>query len=258
MATHKQSGRFVWYDLFTKDSAASIEFYGNVIGWGTEPFEGGDMPYTMFSNKGAPFGGLMEIAPEMGEIPPHWLPYVSVEDMEGTVERIQELGGSLHVAPQDIPNAGRFAVAVDPQGGVFAIFASSTGEPDMEAEPGIGEFCWHELAASDYEAAFDFYQALFGWEITSEMDMGDAGVYRMYGQNGLTYGGIFTKTDDMPGPPPPWWSLYVDIEDIDRTLEAVEQHGGRVLMGPREIPGGNQVAHCMDPQGAAFALHCSK
>lgn len=258
MATHKQSGRFVWYDLYTGDSAAAIEFYGSVIGWGTEPFPGGDMPYTMWTNEGAPFGGLMEISSEMGEAPPHWLPYISVEDVDETVERIQELGGGLHVPPQDIPNAGRFAIVTDPQGGFFAIFGSSVAEPDMEAQPGVGEFSWHELASSDYEAAFDFYQALFGWEITSEMDMGDAGIYRMYGQNDLVYGGIFTKTDDMPGPPPPWWALYVRVEDIEETLAAVEQRGGQVVMGPQEVPGGDQVAHCIDPQGAGFALHASK
>ena len=258
MSKHKQSGRFVWYDLLTTAPEAAIEFYGNVIGWGTEPFQGGPKPYTMFTNEGAPFGGLMEIEPEMGEFPPHWLAYISVEDVHETVAQIQELGGTIHEAPQEIPNAGSFAVAADPQGGVFAIFASAMSEPDMQAQPGVGEFAWHELATSDYEAAFDFYQALFGWEITSEMDMGGAGIYRMYGQNDLPYGGMFNKIDGMPGPPPPWWALYVTVEDIDQTLEAVEQHGGQVVMPPREIPGGDWIAHCVDPQGAGFALYCNK
>lgn len=258
MAKHKQSGRFVWYDLLAADAEAAIEFYGSVLGWGTQPFEGGDMPYTMFTNRGTPLGGLMEIEPEMGDIPPHWLPYVSVEDADQAVEKIRELGGAIHEAPQDVPGAGRFAIAADPLGGVFAVFASTEGEPDMQAQPGVGEFLWHELATSDYEAAFDFYQALFGWKIAREMDMGGGNIYRMYGQNDLVYGGIFTKTDSMPGPPPPWWSLYVTVEDIHQTLEAVSQCGGRVLMGPREIPGGDLVAHCMDPQGAGFALYCSQ
>ena len=255
MAKHQQSGRFVWYDLITTDTEAAIDFYGKVIGWGTEAFEGGPGPYTMLTNQGAPFGGLMDIEPGMGEIRPHWLPYISTPDVDETVEKIQELGGNIHVAPQDIPGAGRFAIATDPQGGVFAVFESTTGEPDMEAQPGVGEFSWHELATSDYQAAFDFYQALFGWEITSEMDMGDSGIYRMYGQNDLVYGGIFTKLDSMPGPPPPWWALYVTVEDIDQSVEDVAEHGGSVIMGPMEVPGGGWIAHCVDPQGAAFALH---
>ena len=258
MAKHKQSGRFVWYDLLTTDAEAAIDFYGNITGWGTEAFEGGPKPYTMLTNKGMPIGGLMEIEPEMGEVPPNWLPYISTPDVDETVEKIRELGGDIHAEPQDVPNAGRFAIATDPLGGVFAVFASTTGEPDMEAQPGVGEFSWHELATSDYQAAFDFYQALFGWEITSEMDMGDAGIYRMYGQNDLVYGGMFTKIDSMPGPPPPWWALYVTVEDIDQSVEDVEKHGGRVLMGPMEVPGGDRIAHCMDPQGAGFALHCKQ
>ena len=230
MAKHKQSGRFVWYDLLTNDTEAAIDFYGNITGWGTEAFEVGPKPYTMLTNKGTPIGGLMEIEPEMGEVPPSWLAYISTPDVDETVEKIRELGGNIHAEPQDVPNAGRFAVAADPQGGVFAVFASTTGEPDMEAQPGVGEFSWHELATSDYQDAFDFYQALFGWEITSEMDMGGAGIYRMYGQNDLVYGGIFTKTDGMPGPPPP---LVVFIRD-----------GGRHRPGRRRCRGAwRQGAH---------------
>ncbi len=44
-----------------------------------------------------------------------------------------------------------------------------------------GEFSWHELAATDYEAAFGFYSELLGWERTDAMDMGEDGIYQMYG-----------------------------------------------------------------------------
>jgi len=35
----------------------------------------------------------------------------------------------------------------------------------------------------------------------------------------------------------------------------VKKGGGQVMHGPMEVPGGDRVAQCMDPQRAAFALH---
>jgi predicted enzyme related to lactoylglutathione lyase len=57
----------------------------------------------------------------------------------------------------------------------------------------------------------------------------------------------------MPGPP--FWLYYVYVKDLDKAAESVKQHGGQVLNGPMEVPGGDRIAQCMDPQGAAFAIH---
>ena len=59
---------------------------------------------------------------------------------------------------------------------------------------------WNELHAGDGKQALDWYAAMFGWTQDSEMDMGPMGKYRMYGQGDKTYGGMFTKSADMPMP----------------------------------------------------------
>ncbi len=59
----------------------------------------------------------------------------------------------------------------------------------------------------------------------------------------------------MPGPPA--WLLYIKVEDVDQAAERVQELGGKVLNGPMEVPGGGRIAQCMDPQGAAFAIHSS-
>ena len=66
-------------------------------------------------------------------------------------------------------------------------------------------------------------------------------------------GGIFVKPPEMPAPP--HWLFYIRVVDISATIDAVNAHGGKVLNGPMEVPGGDLVAQCMDPQGAAFAIH---
>jgi predicted enzyme related to lactoylglutathione lyase len=57
----------------------------------------------------------------------------------------------------------------------------------------------------------------------------------------------------MPGPPT--WVYYIRVENLERALEAVQAGGGQMLNGPMEVPGGDTVVNCMDPQGALFALH---
>jgi predicted enzyme related to lactoylglutathione lyase len=51
------------------------------------------------------------------------------------------------------------------------------------------------------------------------------------------------------------WVVYVRTDDIDAALARVRSAGGTVLDGPMEVPGGDRVARCRDPQGATFALH---
>ena len=65
---------------------------------------------------------------------------------------------------------------------------NATPLPD-ESDPQALEFSWHELEADDPTASIEFYHTLFAWESKSDFDMGDKGVYRMFGRDRFTYGG---------------------------------------------------------------------
>ncbi|NJL28000.1 MAG: hypothetical protein HC897_08910, partial [Thermoanaerobaculia bacterium] len=56
-------GRFVWYDLMTPDPAGAEAFYTRLLGWGTEIWNPGAMPYTMFTNAGGAVGGHPRASP---------------------------------------------------------------------------------------------------------------------------------------------------------------------------------------------------
>ncbi|MFB3855278.1 MAG: VOC family protein [Vicinamibacterales bacterium] len=251
-------GRFVWYELMTTDPAAAKGFYTKVVGWGTQDWPGSNPPYWMWIRGEAPVGGLMQLPEEArkGGAPPHWLAYVSVPDVDQSVEQAKGMGAMVHVPPTEIPEIGRFAVLADPQGAAFAVFKalSHGGIPDKS--PQTGDFSWHELVTTDLDAAFRFYSALFGWEKTTAMDMGPMGVYQMYGVPGHELGGMFNRPPDIPAPP--HWMLYVKVDDIDQSTERVKSAGGQILNGPMEVPGGDWIVQCMDPQGAAFSLHAAK
>ena len=256
MPAVKTRGRFAWYELSTSDPIAAQRFYSAIIGWGTQPFEGGGMSYTMWVNGDAPFGGVMELPAELASngVPPHWLPYVGTDDVDETAAEATQLGGRVVVPPQDIPNVGRFAVIADPQGASFAIYKSAQDMPEPEFAPQQGDASWHELTTSDHVAAFEFYSRLFGWEKQSEMDVGGGAMYLMYGRTGDSpmLGGMWTS-NAMP----PSWLIYFKVADADEAAERIKESGGQMLNGPMEVPGGDRVLNAMDPQGAAFSLHAN-
>jgi predicted enzyme related to lactoylglutathione lyase len=254
--TSENRGRFVWYDLMTGDPEAARDFYTQLVGWGTQEWEGGDQPYTMWTNRGAPLGGVMEMPDEVRKAgaPPHWMAYVEVEDVKDAAAKVEEAGGSVLHGATDIPNAGSFAVLADPQGAAFAVYhAASQDAQNQPDQPQVGQFSWNELATSDYKKAFSFYSDLFGWEPKEAMDMGEAGIYQIYGRGESNFGGMFNKPDEMPGPP--MWLYYIKVEDVNVSVKKVEELGGHVINGPMEVPGGDLIAQCVDPQGALFAIH---
>ena len=255
-AQKNTGGNFLWHELLTTDSNAAIDFYKDVVGWNTQAydFEGNEGPaYTMWVAGSTPVGGVMQIDPKtMGEMPPMWNAYVYTPDVDATIRRAKELGGSVVVDPMEVPTVGRMAGLADPQGAVLWILQPSSSE-EMPGAPREGSFTWNELATTDYEAASDYYNSLFGWKNFDDMDMGGGMIYRMFGQGDKMYGGMYNKTPDMQMPP--HWLFYANVRDINAALERVKENGGQVLNGPMEVPGGDRIAQCLDPQGAAFALH---
>jgi uncharacterized protein len=254
MSESSPRGRFVWYDLMTTDPNGAADFYTKIAGWGTQRWEGSSTPYTMWTTQDAPIGGVMPLMPEMaGAMPPHWIGYVAVPDVDASAMEAEALGGKVLQPPFEVPDVGRIAVISDPQGAAIAIFTPQGGTPKPEGMPNVGEFSWHELTTTDHARAYDFYQKLFGWEKTGDFDMGAMGVYQMYGRGEQTLGGMWTKPSDMPMPPN--WLYYIRVANVDQAAERVKELGGQILHGPMDVPGGDRVAQCMDPQGAAFAVH---
>jgi len=253
-------GHFLWHELMTSDPAAAGAFYKKVVGWWPVAWDK-DSSYTVLRCGKAQMGGLMEIPPEARQmgVPPCWMGYVGVTDVDETTRQVRALGGTVHKEPWDIPGVGRMAVVADPQGATFAVFHPAdmpAGMPAPTYPVAVGDFSWHELATTDPDAAVAFYRDLFGWEKTGEFDMGPMGMYRMFGLRGVDFGGIYKKPAEMPAPS--HWLLYAKVHDVARAAAAAGRAGGTVVNGPMEVPGGDWIAQIIDPQGAAFAVHAVK
>jgi uncharacterized protein len=247
------SDAFVWYELMTTDMNAAEAFYGAVIGWGRQAWGEPGTPYTLMSAGGATVAGLMPLPDAVREAGgrPGWLGYIGVEDVDAATDGVRRAGGAVHRAPADIPNVGRFSVVADPQAAMFMLFTPQGGNrpPALAGMPGhVG---WHELYAADWPRAFDFYAGQFGWTKAEAIDMGPMGTYQLFAAGGEPIGGMMNKPDAVPAPV---WLFYFNVAEINAAAACVIDGGGKVLMGPHEVPGGSWIVQCMDPQGAMFAL----
>jgi uncharacterized protein len=246
-------GRFVWHDLATSNTDAAASFYTQVTPWKTQPGDY-DPKYTMWVNDGQPLGGFETLGDELKarKVAPQWLPYVYVYDVDACTRQVKTLGGEVRMGPYEVPNVGGWSVITDPFGARIGMYEPEAKVPVEYRAPRRGEFSWHELTTADYKAAFEFYHELFGWEKTGESDMGEMGIYLMFGKKGVPYGGMFNRRPEMP---PPNWLSYIRVDDVRQTAEAVKKFGGVVHRGPMEVPGGDMIAICSDPQSAMIAFH---
>ena len=252
------NGRFVWYELMTTDLAAARAFYSQVVGWNAVDAQMPGADYWMFTAGEKPVAGLMNLpedARKMGT-PPSWIGYVQVADVDATAAKVTASGGIVHVPPTDIPNIGRFSIVADPYGAALGLFKSANPEEDQLPSPEErGRVGWHELYAGDLASAFEFYSGLFGWQKKDAMDMGEMGIYQIFGTADTTLGGMMTKS---PMEPVPHWNYYFNVGNIDEAAERVKSAGGQVVFGPDPVPGGAFILMATDPQGAVFALFGSR
>ena len=248
-------GRFLWHELLTTDPEAASRFYGGVAGWETIRWDQ-DSSYRLLATAGVPMAGLVELPAEdraRGAVP-RWITYIGVPDVDAAVRLATGMGATVRTAAHDVPTVGRMAELADPQGAVFSVYTPTGDQVPAEARA-PGDFSWHELATSNWQAAWEFYGKVCGWEYDSSFDMGPAGTYWMFRRPGAKQaaGGMYTKQPDQPGPP--HWLPYVVVASADRAAEAATRSGGRIAFGPTDVPGGDgRFAIGIDPQGAAFAV----
>ncbi len=250
-------GKFVWYELVTPDIKKSSDFYTKVVGWEFQDRSAdAHMPYSVFNAAGGKqLGGFMTLTADMpANIPPHWMPYIYVPDIDTKTNEAKKLGATVIVPSKVVPNMGKFSILKDPQGAVFALW-QALEEMNMDETytgPAVGEFSWHELMTTDHATAFNFYSTLFGWEAGTPHEMTGLGTYQLFTRNGVPIGGMFNI---MPGvDAPPNWTLYIRVQSIDEAIKAVKANGGTLIHGPMEVPGGDMIANFTDSTGAMFAL----
>jgi predicted enzyme related to lactoylglutathione lyase len=250
MAGHH--GRFCWYELMTSDQADASAFYSAVVGWRAVDAGYPGQPYSLMMAGADRVGGIMTMpeAARQAGMPPYWLGYVAVDDVDAAVAQARSSGSSIVHGPSDLP-VGRFALVRDPQGAAIYLFK---GMGDAGAKPITdlpGYVGWRELLTADLGAGVAFYQAMFGWTPSSAIDMGPMGVYQLFAERGEDIGGMMRRPPSMPVSR---WNYYFTVDAADAAVARIEQQGGTVTSGPHQVPGGQWAVQGSDRQGAPFAL----
>jgi predicted enzyme related to lactoylglutathione lyase len=126
-------GNVGWHELSTSDGEKAWEFYSKHYGWEKDfamPM-GALGVYQTFRAGGATYtGAMMNTMPENPDKTPKWLFYFTVDSVDTATERIKEAGGMVLHGPMDVPGGSRVVMALDPQGGYFALTTPQTKAPD--------------------------------------------------------------------------------------------------------------------------------
>lgn len=119
-----EEGQVCWNELHTPDGDTCAAYYAAILGWKpTDRMMGSFGPYTVFSDGTEDVAGMA--GSEVASLPfPVWIPYVRVKDVAQTVNRVQQLGGTIWLLPVDIPDVGGVAIVADPSGAPTGLFQS--------------------------------------------------------------------------------------------------------------------------------------
>lgn len=122
MTSELTPGQVTWNDLTVPDAESVRQFYESVVGWKSSPVAMGDYSdYSMMDASGSVVAGVCHAKGENASLPPTWLMYVTVHDLDGCVARCCASGGEVLDRPRAAGGA-QIAVIKDPAGAVLALY----------------------------------------------------------------------------------------------------------------------------------------
>ena len=116
-----------------------------------------------------------------------------------------------------------------------------------------GKIEWHDLTVMNADDVKSFYEAVVGWK-PQALSMGDYDAYVMMQDEENAAGGVCHARGgnaDLP----PQWLMYVNVENLDASLQACVNAGGKIIGAKRKM--GNDGRHyCLiqDPAGAHMMI----
>jgi predicted enzyme related to lactoylglutathione lyase len=243
------TGKFIWFDLVTDEIDVTRQFYADLFGWNIEQSGPAPERYSVVTNAGRRIGGILQRpAPPGAAAGARWISLMSIPNVIHATQYAQGRGGKVLIAPADLPHRGAHAILRDPQGAVFGVLRSSTGDaPDIPLQSGM--FIWADLLTRDPDAAAQFYRGLAGYGVQRTLT-GNA-------ESILLVSGEFTRAGISHLPPSvdrPGWLPFVQVDDVLGTIGRAVIAGGKVVLSPRPELLDGQVAVIADPRGGIVGV----
>jgi uncharacterized protein len=243
----RHPGKVIWTDLVTPDLAGAEHFYSGMFGW---TFQQIRPEYAVALLGGRPIGGVVQRPIPAGQKrQPGWLTFIAVPDLEAADKLALAHGAKSLAPPKTYPRRGSQAVFADPEGAVFAMLSSTTGDSaDYLATP--GEWIWSSLLSADPARSADFYKAVFGYEVY-DLPSDDGVQHVILASDDYARAGIHTLP---PGHLHAHWLNFVRVIDTQQATGQAVALGGHVLVEPYIDRHGGHVAIIADPYGAPLGL----
>lgn len=120
-----------------------------------------------------------------------------------------------------------------------------------DAKPNVGKFVWIDLLTEDTGPASVFYEALFGWHTAPARHDESYFVFSLDDNPVAGMAAVDNKNSEVPES---WWLLSLSVDNVDQSVAAVKELGGKLLQGPFEDAGRGRMALVSDPGGAPLIL----
>ncbi len=242
----REFGRFVWFELMSNDQQKAKAFYPELFGWSLEPMTMADKStYPLLKVGDTPIGGLAVSPP--AEAPTHWVPSVSVDDVDGVAKKVLAAGGKTLMDAMEMTGVGRLQAVADPGGAPLILFRGATGDPPRAT--GVGSVHWNELWAKDAQTSLKFYKEVFGYQHET-MDM-PTGAYHVLKSGDDMRGGLMQAPDPNM---PPMWLQYIEVANRDDTLKQALSRGATQLGEAMEVANIGRFAILQDPLGGVIGV----
>ncbi|WMS86427.1 VOC family protein [Pleionea litopenaei] len=116
--------KILWTDLTVADAKDIRDFYSAVVGWTANPVSMGDYnDFNMIAdNPDEPDVGICHARGANADLPPVWMVYLAVDNLQTALAEVTERGGKVLKAPTA---GGKYAVIEDPAGAVCALYEST-------------------------------------------------------------------------------------------------------------------------------------
>jgi predicted enzyme related to lactoylglutathione lyase len=241
-------GKFVWADLVTDDVPAARKFYQGLFGW-TFQIAGN---YTIALNDERPLCGMFQRPrPKDKPAQPRWFGYISTGSIGRAERTVTKLGGHVLAAPQEYPKRGEQAVFTDPEGAVFGVIKSSSGDPE-DFLPDPGDWIWIQLLSRDAPKAAEFYHKVAGYEAVQNTISNRLSDYVLVskGYARATVRSIPSGKTEVQ----PTWLPFVRVKNVGDSVARAKELGGQVCIEPKPELFNGKVAVVADPTGAAIGL----
>ncbi len=123
MSEKLQHGTFCWNELMTRDVDKAKSFFSELLGWEFSAEDMGAGMYHVARVNDRQVCGMMAMDESFGDLPPHWMAYITVDNCDDATRKVEDLGGKVHHPPTDIPKVGRFSVIGDATGAVVGLIS---------------------------------------------------------------------------------------------------------------------------------------